>query len=252
MLTTLIFLGALAYSGITCAIDNHRDMSKPDYELKNGTPVYRDRKGREYINGERVSSRLEYDEYGNSHCYKVGVSSKKIYNDSFDDDMARAREWDEKDKEKHIKWGDAAYSKYDPRFKARITTEISTGKEIAVLYSNMNKDIYRKFYHPSGRDLPLHHPKYDSMEGDWGIPISRDEYKKLNIGDGSHGHVPDYEIFNKIGTEEDPYYEESIRMAEEQKRKDIESIKERMPDATEKKIMEQYDFEKERRIRYGV
>lgn len=223
ILSGLLFGGAYAVSGVRCAIDNREAMSKPAYYLKDGTPVYHDRLMNTYINGEKTYETSRRDEFGNNHTFTIGCNSKRIYRDSHQEEMDRRNAIAEQDKQNMIKLGKLAYLKYDDRFKRNITTEISTGRQIATLYALEEKNIYRKFYIPRDihkvcydpsipRDLwwcknwPLNYYYWKPDEDDWGIPITKEEYDGLNIICGSHskGIVSDKVIY-KSGTDEDPY-----------------------------------------------
>lgn len=240
MLGALLFLGALGVSGVLALKDNIDSLSEPVGQLKDGTPTYMDRKGKEYINGEPTRHESVLDEFGHWHEYDIGVNSGKIYRDSFRKFMEEQRRYDNQNLENSKKRKKLAYEKYDPRFDRNITTEISTGKLISVLYESPSENIYRKFYHPDkiykvcydptvprekyGFHLwPLNVDYNQSMEGDFGIPISKEEYAKLDILFGSHGHCP--KTIMEIGTDKDPY--KDVRFDENGNRTTVQEMQSR-------------------------
>lgn len=182
ILGVLGFLGALGVSGTKAAIEDVKMKSSSREVDEKGNVHSYDRLCREYINGERVERIIRYDKYGHQHCYTVGVQSKKIYSDTHDVFMERMKKEDEKALQMANKYGELAYNKYDPRFDKAVTTEISTGKVIVCLAETWNekqkKQIYRKFYE---KPFPNKWDYNKTAEGDYGIDITEDEYKKLNI-----------------------------------------------------------------------
>lgn len=204
MLGGLIFLGALGAfigSGIKQASDNSY-VKKHTYRNDiYGNTVWNNGKGETFVNGEKTHEVLKHDQYGHSHMYTVGNTTGKVYADSHDLILHRMRIEDQQRLEKARANGYLAYPKYDDKFKRRITTEISTGKPIACLYNYPKKGIYRKFY--LGENITTY---WHTKPGDFGTPITAEEWKKLNILDGSHGTCPDTLLL--IGTEKDPYWKE--------------------------------------------
>lgn len=241
MLASLLFFGAVAVSGIKYAYRNNKDLSKPFSSTNKGEPLYMGLDGRWRSRSEKLVWKSQPDQFGNHHNLLVGERSGKVYEDSHDNQLRYLNTYDEKHKRKAIQNNELVYMKHDDRFGMELPVEIKTG-EIIAAYQHVNyRDVncYRKFYlehdiHKVCDDprytpdqywclsLPLNCRYDESKKGDWGIPITQEEYMKLKryartAGSGSS----DNEIWYKIGTKEDPYYEESVRI-EEQRKKDIE------------------------------
>ena len=87
-LLSLIFGAVLGGSAISAARENARLMSKPYKHLDDGTPVYMDRHCNEYINGEKVVIKYNYDL---NRTQKVGERTGKVY---FDEEVARQKHLD--------------------------------------------------------------------------------------------------------------------------------------------------------------
>lgn len=220
----LLFGGALLGSAIKCGIQNADMMSSPYKYLDDGTPVYLDRKCQEWANGEKIVPTYDYK---NQKLVYAGQRSGKVYVDPETIKRKKQEEWDEKHKQDAINRGKLAYLKYDPIRKRELTCEISTGKYIAKivgtnLFNKQNpgkcwgslgnpkypneiaarpeyKD-YRKFYLDPNSSSDL-----GTIPGDEGIPITMEEFDKLNIVCGSHWAWDSYR--DKSGrTPEDPYY----------------------------------------------
>lgn len=200
ILGALGILGAWGVSGAKAAVEDVKMKNSSREVDKNGNVHYYDRLCREYINGERVERISRRDKYGAEHIYTVGVQSKKIYSDTHDIFMERMKKEDEKELQMANKYGDLAYNKYDPRFDKAVTTEISTGKVIVCLAKTWNekmkKQIYRKFY---AKPFPKKFDYNKTAEGDYGIDITEDEYKKLNIICGTFAKIPtDPDVLNEF------------------------------------------------------
>lgn len=178
-LGTLLLGTALIGSAIKCEIENKKAMSNPSYYLKNGTPVFHNRKGQEYINGEKVHMECRIDDYGHSHYLTVGNQTGKIYEDSWNNYLDKLNEEMNKEIENQKKNGNLAYVKYYPDENKRMTTEISTGKIIAKLESRAG--VCRKWYRSKNAITTI-----SIEEGDLGIEISQEEFDALNIIGGSH------------------------------------------------------------------
>lgn len=177
-----LLFGALLFGGsaIKAGIENADMMSKPYRYLEDGTPVYLDRKCKEWVNGERMIATYDYQ---NQKLVYAGQRSGKVYIDPEANQRRRMDEMSEKYKREAIESGKLAYKKYDHRVKRFMTCEISTGKYIAALQGNKYGCGYRKFYVKPGFDFYNCHCKADDDEG---IEITRDEFNKLNIVGGSH------------------------------------------------------------------
>lgn len=222
----LLLFGLMAGgSAIKCGIENAKMMSKPYRYMDDGTPVYLDRLCNEHINGEKVISKYNYQK----GCMQdVGERSGRVYYDEQDVQRKRFDDWNERNRQDAIKKGQLAYLKYNPIFKKELTCEISTGKFIAKIVGNnlfeeqnpgklwgilenpeYPREIaarpeyrnYRKFYlDPNGKSVS------DTIPGDEGIPITVEEFDKLNIVCGTHfawdsyrddwGRTPEHKDYN--------------------------------------------------------
>lgn len=175
----LLFGTVYAGSAIKCGLENKESMSRPSYYLKDGTPVYRDRTGETYINGEKTYEEYKIDSYGHEHWMTVGCQTGKIYQDSWNDYLDKLNKEINEEIERQKKEGKLAYVRYYPNEDKRLTTEISTGKVIAKLESRVG--VCRKWYRAKNAKSSI-----DIEEGDAGIEISREEFEALNIIFGSH------------------------------------------------------------------
>lgn len=190
MLGTLLFLGALGISGALCAKENYemkRDSRTVD---EKGNVHYYDRLCRDYINGERVQRVATEDSNGVTLYSTVGVNSHKVYNTSYGRGTQQLLDYSEIRKQKAIEYGDLAYSQYNPYFGRSVTTEIATGRTITCLFIHEcgDKRIYKKWYF-----RPECQGKLDynvTVDGDYGIDITREEYYKLDVLSGSHTCAP--------------------------------------------------------------
>lgn len=183
---TLLLCGLLGISKIKDIIDNKDAMSTPINHLEDGTPVYMNNKLDTYINGEKVVTKYAYDINGDIYLQRVGERSGRVYNDPVQNELKREEKYDREYLEQAKRLGLLAYEKYSPKYKRRLTTEISTGKVIVALYKGIHPGEYRKFY------LNENCRSYnESAPGDMGILISKEEYDKLNIiGFASHAKTP--------------------------------------------------------------
>lgn len=179
----LLILGAiLGGSAIKAGIENANMMSTPYRKMDDGTPVYHDRLCNDYINGEKVVSQWVTRPDGSVKILQVGQRSKRVY---FDPDEAKKKKVDTMNNEKLQQAkskGELAYLKYDLVRKEEITCEISTGKFIAYLEGDKDGN-YKKYYLQPSQDFIHCHCK---PEGVIGVPITREEFDKLNIYMGTH------------------------------------------------------------------
>lgn len=197
----ILIYGALrAICGVGQAVEN-KQMKDFSYRYTDkGEPTWIDRDCNRYINGEKVIATYDYK---NQKLVYAGKNSGKVYFDPEQATNQRMIERDKKELKMEQNFGNLAYNKWNPIYKRNLTTEISTGKIIAALYENEYKNIYRKFYLKS---MPVsEYGKTKADPGDFGVPISKNEYKKLNIIGSTCSCVPDFKILNLIGTDEDPY-----------------------------------------------
>lgn len=204
----LLFGGTLLCSAIKCGLENMDMMSKPHHHLDDGTPVYLDRKCQEWANGEKI---MPVYDYKNQKLVYAGQRSGKVYVDPEEIRHKRILEWDEEDKQYQMSQGKTAYLKHEPKHPhRRLTCEMATGKYIAQLVGKtrygwkqdgLNYEGYRKFY------LDLNGNSVTSVKpGDQGVPITMEEFDKLNVGGGSHfafdayrdgmGRLPDDPFYN--------------------------------------------------------
>jgi hypothetical protein len=188
-------------------------MSKPRYKTSNGHNVYVDGHLREHINGERVVTRLDIDEQGNRHYKKVGENSKKVYHDSFNDDLAKEKEKDKRELEfakqlaEDFKGVDEAHDgkvyaceQYYVPIGERVPIELSTGKPyhigiISVFDKKHGKKTGEKYvigyYSHMGRLGIAENDFYEKKE------ISRVYYKQLDIRNAKCAFLNSIEYENK-------------------------------------------------------
>lgn len=190
MLGVLLALGFFGAAGAKAAYDNY-DMKKytSKYDDK-GRLHYLDAQGKEYINGEKVVTLNRPDANGVNHVCTVGVKSQKIYDESLGRGTLQLLEYSEREKQDAIERGKLAYMQYNPYFGRSVTTEISTGRTITCLFKweYGDKPIYKKWYfRPECQD------KYDwrnTVKGDYGIDITKEEYYKLQTIGISYSNLP--------------------------------------------------------------
>lgn len=187
-----LFYGVLrAVCAIGRTVDNEQMKKLTMHTDENGNQVCYGRRGQEYINGEKTCMRFQEDKNGHNHALTIGSSSGKVYADSYDKMMNRMERYSEEDKARKIKDGKASYRRYDPRFSKEVVTEIETGKVITCLFKGRDENKnpeYRKWYF-----RPECQGRYDydkTVEGDWGIVISEEEYNKLEMLAPSYSKFP--------------------------------------------------------------
>lgn len=180
---TFILLGGAVKNGI----ENHEMMKKPHHFLDDGTPVYLDRLGSEYINGEKVVPRFNYDL---QRLQQVGEISGRVYFDQFALHQKRMHERSEENKARAIADGDLAYSKYDEYKDKFITCEISTGMYIGKLDVELDGTCWKYYLYPDRTITSRFDMRattiLNSEINKKGIKISEEELKGLDIIDGSH------------------------------------------------------------------
>lgn len=180
LIGALLFGTAYAGSAIKCGLKNKKEMSSPCCYLKNGMPVYRDRIGNTYINGEKTYDDYKVDFYGHSHWMTVGCKTGTIYEDSWINYLDELNKEMNKEIEKQKKEGYLAYVRYDYVRKKNLTCEIFTGRYIAKLEGKEDGTYWKYYLAPNTINLN------DIVEGDCGVQITQEEYDKLNIFMGSH------------------------------------------------------------------
>lgn len=188
----LAFLGIYAGSAAKAAKDNY-DMKKITRTVdENGNVHYMDRLCNDYINGERVKRVETTDGNGVKLYSTVGVNSSKVYDTSYGRGTQQLFEMSEHDKQDAIEHGKLAYVQYNPYFGRSVTTEIATGRTITCLFEGKDPEtkepFYKKWYfRPECQD------KYDwrnTVKGDYGIDITKEEYYKLKTVPSSYTEIP--------------------------------------------------------------
>ena len=163
--------------GIGKAVENH-EMKKFSYKIdEKGRPTWVDRKGQQYIDGERVVATYDYDKH---KLVYAGQRTGTVYIDPEQNRISRIDADSEKRKQEAIKEGKLAYMRYDHDRKKQITCEISTEKYIAQLEGRKDGTYWKYYLSPNAKYLN------DKTPGDHGIQITQDEYDKLNIFMGTH------------------------------------------------------------------
>ena len=188
----LAFLGIYAGSAAKAAYDNY-DMKKVSRRVdENGNVHYMDRLCNDYINGERVKRVETTDENGVKLYSTVGVNSSKVYDTSYGRGTQQLFAMSEYEKQDAIEHGKLAYMQYNPYFGRQVTTEIATGRTITCLFEGKDPEtkepFYKKWYfRPECQD------KYDwrnTVKGDYGIDITKEEYYKLKTVFSSYTEIP--------------------------------------------------------------
>lgn len=188
----LAFLGIYGASAAKAAYDNY-DMKKVSRRVdENGNVHYMDRLCNDYINGERVKRVETTDRNGVKLYSTVGVNSSRVYNTSYGRGTQQLLAMSERDKQDAIECGKLAYVQYNPYFGRSVTTEIATGRTITCLFEGKDPEtkepFYKKWYfRPECQD------KYDwrnTVKGDYGIDITKEEYYKLKTVPSSYTEIP--------------------------------------------------------------
>ena len=181
-------LGILIYSLLAGAaaigrgIENEKVKSQTYKIDEKGRPTYMDRNGKHYINGERIIPEYDYQQH---YTRYVGQRTGTVYIDPERERREKHTRENEERKQKAIKDGKLAYEKYDNDWQRQITTEISTGKPIAILNAT-TLGCYKQY--ASEEKPPWKGCFYVNQTMAIGekIPITYDEFCKLNIIGGSH------------------------------------------------------------------
>ena len=199
MLGTLLFFGALGISGIKAAHDNY-EMKKVSRKVdENGNIHYMDRYCHDYINGERVQRVESTDKNGVKLYSTVGVNSSKVYDTSYGRGTQQLFAMSEREKQDAIERGKLAYIQYNPYFGRQVTTEIATGRTITCLFKweYGDKHIYKKWYfRPECQDKFGYR---ETVKGDYGIDITKEEYYKLQTIGISYTNLPsDQKVLNDL------------------------------------------------------
>lgn len=171
LLFGLIFGG----SAIGAGIDNAKSLSKPFTHLKDGTPVYVDRKGQRYINGEKVIQK--YDARTDS-MRDVGEKSGKIYFDERDTQRERIAKRNERDRREAKRRGLTTYIKtfvgnngWEHNMKADVTNDLAIKDVIS-----SEDGTFWVWYFRKGGEL-------GGVPGDL-VQVTFDEYMKMSVAMG--------------------------------------------------------------------
>lgn len=195
----LVFLGIYAGSAAKATYDNY-DMKKTTRTVdKDGNVHYMDRLCNDYINGERVKRVETTDRNGVKLYSTVGVNSSKVYDTSYGRGTQQLFEMSEREKQDAIERGKLAYMQYNPYFGRSVTTEIATGRTITCLFAweHGDKPIYKKWYfRPECQDKFGYR---ETVKGDYGIDITKEEYYKLQTIGISYSNLPsDQKVLNDL------------------------------------------------------
>ena len=105
----------------------------------------------------------------------------------------------EREKQDAIERGKLAYMQYNPYFGRQVTTEIATGRTITCLFKweYGDKHIYKKWYfRPECQDKFGYR---ETVKGDYGIDITKEEYYKLQTIGISYTNLPsDQKVLNDL------------------------------------------------------
>lgn len=167
LITAFIFFIA----SIPVIIENIECFLKPREYLKDGTPVYYDRFGRKYINGERIITTY-IDGCG---YMEFGEKTRKLYKNPVEEKKKRDKQKTIDSLNRSIENNELYYCIYINGKEH--TAEVSTGKIIALLDSRKDGTCW-KYYAIDGTT-----DKYDESKG---IQITIDEFIGLNYLFGSH------------------------------------------------------------------
>ena len=118
------------------------------------------------------------------------MNSSKVYDTSYGRGTQQLFEMSEREKQDAIERGKLAYMQYNPYFGRSVTTEISTGRTITCLFAweHGDKPIYKKWYfRPECQDKFGYR---ETVKGDYGIDITKEEYYKLQTIGISHTNLP--------------------------------------------------------------
>ena len=203
MLGFLAYLGIRSIASAKKAYDNYDMKKSTQWVDSNGNVHWYDSHCQNHVNGEKVMQVRVRDSDGLERINTVGVKSYKVYNSEYSPYTKRMLEFSEENKRKAIKYGDKAYNQYNPYFGECVTTEIETNRTITCLYKRKDKKtgktIYKKWYF-----RPERQGKYDynhTVEGDYGINITEEEYKKLKILCGTFSTIPnDLKVWDNLWT----------------------------------------------------
>lgn len=258
----LLWLGSLVASGVNDFVHNECETKYVAYTAYGGEQIYMV-KGRYKVDSEWLISQYKYDEYGHPHQLLVGAKSGKLYRDLYDRQICEKEYSNWTSKNEAIKEGKYAYSKYSPEFDRELPTDVANDKPIAAIFHFRRParkgDIhgYRKFYLSDEvygelqNIVKKRYPPYPGQfnfnmmnkikTGDWGVPITQDEYDFIKDKFCGSGYscaywIDDIELRNKLGTKEDPYHEKTMRIERERLNKMEKEIYE-----TEAMIRKRYE-----------
>ena len=195
----LAFLGIYGVSALNAFADDVSMMKHCRTVDKDGNVHYMDRLCNDYINGERVKKVETKDKNGVKSYSIVGTKSGKVYKTSYDGRTQRMFDISEQNKQMEIERGNLAYLQYNTYFGRHVTTEIATGRTITCLFAweHGDKPIYKKWYfRPECQDKFGYR---ETVKGDYGIDITKEEYYKLQTIGISYSNLPsDQKVLNDL------------------------------------------------------
>lgn len=203
-----VFLSALlgGTKAVGRAIENKK---MKDYTYKvneNGQATWLDFDANQYVNGEKLVPKLERKPDGQLYRLEVGKNSGKVYVDPYENIMSRMDKENLNRKAMAEKYGRLTYQKYHREYHCSVSTEMATDKIIICIYGSDYTKVYRKWY-LKYQTLDKYNTHPDPDENDFGVPITKEEYDKLSREMHTYSTIPTLTLCNKLGTEEDPYYD---------------------------------------------
>lgn len=204
MLGILLGLGTFCIAGAKAAYDNYGMRKITSHYDEKGNLHYSDRLCRDYINGERVQHIETKDPNGVTLYSTIGTTSSKIYDTSYGRGTQQLFAMSEENKQRAIESGRLAYMQYNPYFEKQVTTEIATGRTITCLFKceYRDKPIYKKWYFRPECQGKLNYN--ETVKGDYGIDITKEEYYKLSTILSSYATLPsDQKVLYKLWGRED-------------------------------------------------
>lgn len=193
----ILALGARLIAEIAYTVSDANCMSSPIRTLDDGTPVYMNRKGQYFVNGEKLVSKLAKGYRGDTYLIEVGERTGKVY---VDKEIGLRKKWDkwqkdsndfnEKNKRESIANRKLAYVKeltpYGEMPSMRYATcEMGTEKIICEVRRDTNGKYYK--YYALAKDIEnpalLLNMAYGNEQR---VKITREEFEKLIIVRGEH------------------------------------------------------------------
>ena len=195
-----LFLSALlgGTKAVGRAIENKK---MKDYTYKvneNGQATWLDFDANQYVNGEKLVGKLERKPDGQLYRLEVGQRSGKVYVDPYENVMSKM------DRQNFLERSSS--EKYHREFHCVASTELATEKIIICIYGSDYSKIYRKWY-LNNKVIDKYNNSPEPDDNDFGVPITKDEYDRLRREMHTYSTIPTLTLCNKLGTEEDPYYD---------------------------------------------